>query len=103
ATQVVDPDKIEPEVPNETAAAGEMELIETLMKSQAAKHFDISEFKDTYTDKLHELIEAKAAGKAIVAPAEEEPAEVINLMDALKKSVALTQQHPAGEGNGQQD
>ena len=50
--------------------------------------FDFAKYKDLYTAKLTELIETKVAGKEIVAaPAQEHP-QVINLMDALKQSVA---------------
>jgi DNA end-binding protein Ku len=42
----------------------------------------------SYADNLRELIKAKAQGKEIVAPPAEEAAQVINLMEALRKSVA---------------
>jgi non-homologous end joining protein Ku len=41
-----------------------------------------------YTEKLTKLIEAKVAGEEIVAPPMHEHAQVINLMDALRQSVA---------------
>jgi DNA end-binding protein Ku len=44
-------------------------------------------YRDSYADKLMELIEAKVEGKEIVAPPEEETANVVNLMEALRKSV----------------
>ena len=40
---------------------------------------------------MRELIEKKVAGEEIVAPSAEEPAHVINLMDALKQSLAKVQ------------
>ena len=41
---------------------------------------------------MTQLIEAKVEGKEIVAPPEEQPQQVINLMDALKASVAQAQE-----------
>ena len=44
------------------------------------------------------IIEAKIAGEEIVAPAVETPPRVVNLMDALKKSldaVSATKKKPA--------
>jgi DNA end-binding protein Ku len=48
---------------------------------------DLKTYKDEYREGLQAIIDAKIAGKDIVAPAEEAPARVVNLMDALKKSL----------------
>ena len=48
--------------------------------------FDPSKFSDRYEDALKALIQAKQAGKPLPeAPAR--PTNVINLMDALRKSI----------------
>jgi DNA end-binding protein Ku len=49
-------------------------------------HFDPSKFEDRYENALMALIKAKRAGKAPPALSEERPSNVINLMDALRKS-----------------
>lgn len=50
--------------------------------------FDPSQFQDRYQDALVELIRAKRAGKPLpAAPEIKAPSNVINLMDALKRSV----------------
>jgi DNA end-binding protein Ku len=49
-------------------------------------HFNPDKFEDRYEDALMELIKAKRAGKAPPVIAEERPSNVINLMDALRKS-----------------
>ncbi|MGH6817605.1 MAG: Ku protein [Methylovirgula sp.] len=50
--------------------------------------FDPSQFQDRYQDALVELIRAKRAGKPLpAAPQTKAPSNVINLMDALKRSV----------------
>ena len=69
----------------------EIKLVKTLMAASTAKRFDFSKYKDVYTEKLTKLIEAKVAGQEIVAPPAEEHAHVINLMDALKQSLAKAQ------------
>ena len=51
--------------------------------------FDPSQFKDRYQDAVVDLIRAKRAGRPTPAPAPERPTgKVINLMDALKRSLA---------------
>ncbi len=50
-------------------------------------HFDISKFKDRYEDALIEMIRAKQSGRPVEAVKPRQPANVINLMDALRKSI----------------
>ena len=51
-------------------------------------HFDISKFEDRYENALIEMIRAKQAGRPVEAARPAQPANVINLMDALRKSIA---------------
>ncbi len=51
-------------------------------------HFDISKFEDRYENALIEMIRAKQAGRPIEAQRPARPANVVNLMDALRKSIA---------------
>ena len=48
---------------------------------------NLEEFEDHYEDALKELLKKKQAGEKIEAPRERAPAKVINLMDALRRSV----------------
>lgn len=61
--------------------------------------FDPEDYSDTYATELKKLIAKKAKGEPIVAAPEPEPAEsnVINLMDALRKSLGSKEQ-PSREG-----
>jgi len=62
-----------------------LELAEHILKTKRA-HFDPSKYSDRYEDALKALIQAKQAGKPLPeAPAR--PSNVINLMDALRRSV----------------
>ncbi len=45
-------------------------------------------YTDAYREALLEIVEKKLAGEPIEAPAEEAPARVVDLMEALKASVA---------------
>jgi DNA end-binding protein Ku len=59
---------------------------------------DLSDFKDEYREGLQRIIQAKIAGQEIVAPAAESAPKVVNLMEALKRSldtVSATRKKPA--------
>jgi DNA end-binding protein Ku len=92
--QVTGTSAFEEEIPKGTVDAKELQLAETLIEASATDDFDLSKYKDDYTDKLTQLIEAKVAGKELVTPPASHPAEVINLMDALRQSVAQAQKAP---------
>ncbi len=69
----------------------ELKLTRTLIDASIIEDFDYAEYKDRYAEQLAELIQLKVDGKEIVeAPDLEEP-KILNLMDALKKSVAAAQ------------
>ncbi|MBS1819582.1 MAG: Ku protein [Acidobacteria bacterium] len=48
---------------------------------------DLATYTDEYREGLQRIIEAKVAGQEVVATPVEAPAKVVNLMDALKKSL----------------
>ncbi len=72
-----------------------LELAEHILKTKRA-HFDPSKFSDRYEDALKALIQAKQSGKPLPA-APERPSNVINLMDALRRSV---RSEGGGSGGG---
>src|SRR3990170_2018584 len=56
-------------------------------------------FKDGYREALLSIVEKKLAGEPIEAPAEAPPAKVVDLMEALKASVAAARERtPASSG-----
>lgn len=79
------------------APTKEIALAQTLIKA-ATVAFDYRDYVDRYRERLEQLIDAKVKGKDIVTPAEEEEPEVINLMDALRKSVAQAGGHGHRDG-----
>jgi DNA end-binding protein Ku len=50
--------------------------------------FDPKKFQDQYEDAVKELLKKKQAGETIEAPKERKPANVVNLMEALRQSIA---------------
>jgi DNA end-binding protein Ku len=64
-----------------------------------SKPFDPDAFKDSYGVALRELVEEKAKGHKILSPPTAEPAtNVINLKDALKRSVQEERLEPPKSG-----
>ena len=74
----------------------ELQLAKSLTDSLVVHDFDISAYKDDYTEKLQQLIEAKVSGKQVVEAPAEEPAQVINLMEALQRSLEQTKAKATG-------
>lgn len=50
-------------------------------------NLNLEEYRDEYQEELQRIINAKIAGDEVVATAEETPPKVVNLMDALRKSL----------------
>jgi DNA end-binding protein Ku len=63
-----------------------LELASHIVETKSG-HFNPEEFEDHYEDALKELLKKKQAGEKIEAPKERAPSKVINLMDALRRSV----------------
>jgi DNA end-binding protein Ku len=89
--QITKPSTFEDEITTPKIEPEELKLAKTLIEASTPKTFDFAKYKDTYTEKLTKLIEAKVAGQEVVAPPVHEHAQIINLMDALKQSVAQAQ------------
>ena len=63
-----------------------VKLAEHILESKRG-HFDPAKFEDRYEDALRDLIKAKKAGKEAPVSQSPKPSNVINLMDALRRSV----------------
>ena len=69
-----------------------MDLAQHIVKTKTG-HFEPDKFEDHYEAALKELVEKKMKGVKIEAPRERgEPTKVINLMDALRRSVRSEEQ-----------
>lgn len=99
------PDEIRPaaEVPalpkDFKTDAREMDIAKQLIDNLTAK-FDPSKYTDEYREALRAIIDARIAGREVVAQPEAPENKVIDLMEALKASIEKTQkekQTPARE------
>ena len=74
------------DIPNEKVPKDMLELATHIVETKKS-HFEPRKFEDQYEDALKELLKKKQSGEKIEAPREREPSKVINLMDALRRSV----------------
>jgi DNA end-binding protein Ku len=72
----------------------ELELARQVIESISGE-FDPEEFRNEYRDELRQMLEAKLAGQEIAKPEPVPETPVIDLMEALKQSVAETKKQPA--------
>ena len=75
------------EIEDEKIPKDMLELASHIVETKSG-HFNPDKFEDHYEEALKELLKKKRAGEKIEAPKEREPAKVINLMDALRRSVS---------------
>lgn len=64
----------------------EMKLAKQVIESFEGP-LDLADYKDEYQEGLQKIIDAKVAGEEVVAPAEEAPPKVVDLMEALRRSL----------------
>ncbi len=74
----------------------EVALTNTLIAASKIATFDLDAYQDQYVGKLKKLIDMKVAGQEVVQAKDLEEPKILNLMDALKKSVAEAQARLAG-------
>ena len=66
--------------------ASEVKLAKQVVANFEAD-LDLKTYRDEYRDGLRAIIDAKIAGEEIVAPEVEEPRKVVDLMEALRRSL----------------
>jgi DNA end-binding protein Ku len=86
-SQIKRPTSFEDEVPKRPVSAKELKLAESLVEASTTDELNYALFHDTYTSHVKKLIEAKAEGKRIMIPKPQEEPQIINLMDALRRSL----------------
>jgi DNA end-binding protein Ku len=86
ANEVRNPEEYFEDVPDVKVAPDMLKLAEHILDTKKAE-FDPTEFEDHYETALAELIAAKQAGRKPQAAPAAQPSNVINLMDALRRSV----------------
>ena len=65
---------------------GELKLARQVIDTFSGE-LDLASYRDEYAEGLRQIIERKIAGEEVVAPEVEAPPKVVNLMEALRKSL----------------
>jgi DNA end-binding protein Ku len=86
------------DIPDEKVPKDMLELAAHIVETKAG-HFNPEKFDDRYEDALKELLKKKQSGQKIDRPTERAPAKVINLMDALRRSVETERRAPARQAS----
>ena len=81
------------DIPNVKLTKDMMDLARHIVETKSG-HFKPEKFEDHYEHALKELIEKKAKGEKIEVPKEQPTGKVINLMDALRRSVQAENRRP---------
>ena len=75
----------------------ERDLAERLIDQLSTDEFSPSQYHDDYADRVRAAVDQKVAGQQIVVSAEAPRAQIIDLFEALKKSIAEAKK-PSAEG-----
>ncbi len=85
------------DIPDIKIAKDMLDLAAHIVETKAA-HFDPEIFQDRYEQALSELIQSKRAGRMVTAQQlSPQPSNVVNLMDALRRSVRSEQKESGGK------
>ncbi|HEY3694938.1 Ku protein, partial [Phenylobacterium sp.] len=84
--EVRDPEEVFAHIPAVKPGPQMVEIAARIIEQQEGD-FDPSQFKDRYEEALRALIREKEKGHTVTAPEEPQKAEVIDLMEALKRSL----------------
>jgi|SRR5262245_26724006 len=103
-SQVKPPDSFADEVGEASVSAEERRLASALLESATTGEFDLGRYKDDYAERLARLIEKKSHGASRRAHAEEGAPPVMDLMEALRKSLnskkGRSRRRPVRRGRG---
>jgi len=97
--EVRDEKEVFDEITDEHIPKDMLDLAVHIVKSKAG-HFKPEKFEDRYENALRELIARKQKGEKIEPPPEPEPTNVINLMDALRRSIGRRSDSASGRSEG---
>jgi len=77
----------EVEIPEVKIREGELKLALQLIDNLSTKKWDPDKYRDTYRERVMNVIKKKQKGEEIAVPKERETAQVVDLMEALKRSL----------------
>jgi DNA end-binding protein Ku len=73
----------------------ELDLADKLIQQLEKDRFEPGRFRDEWADRVQEAVEKKVAGEEISTAPEAPKAQIIDLLEALKRSVAAAEAAPA--------
>lgn len=82
------------DIPSTKIPADMLKLATHILETKKGK-FDPDKFEDRYETALKALVKAKHAGRSIPVAPESRPSNVVNLMDALRRSAQADRRKPA--------
>ena len=89
ADEVRSPEALDGDLGKTKLQKAEVEMAKSLVEN-LSEPFKPEKYDDTYRKELLDLIKAKAKGQPLPEPAQDEEAEVVDLMAALRESVERT-------------
>ena len=75
----------------------ELDLADKLIEQLSSAEFKADKYKDEYQDRVRTAVDQKVAGKEITVAEEAPKAQIIDLFEALKRSLASGAAPPAGK------
>ena len=82
----------EVEAPSVKILENELKLATQLIENLRSKKWEPEKYRDTYRQRVLDVIKKKQKGEEITAPKEREPAQVVDLIEALKRSLGKRQE-----------
>ena len=76
-------------IPDSKVPAEMLDIAQEIIARKAG-HFQPDKFADRYEEALVEMLRAKQSGEVFTAPQAAEPGNVVNIMDALRRSLQAT-------------
>jgi DNA end-binding protein Ku len=70
---------------------GELKLALQLIENLSSKKWQPEKYRDSYRERVMDVIKKKQKGEEVSVPKRREPAEVVDLMEALKRSLGKRQ------------
>jgi DNA end-binding protein Ku len=99
ADEIRDPAEVLDELPEGTDVKPKEVAMATSLIESMSSPWQPEEYRDTYTAKVEKLVRDKHAGKEVVAESEPpEATEVVDLMEALRRSVEGSRSKRSGGG-----
>lgn len=75
----------------------EKDLAKKLIEQLSSERFDASKYRDTYNERVEAAVQQKVAGQEITVAPEAPKAQIIDLFEALKKSISENNKEEADD------